>query len=67
MLHRAALHVQSSGKDELKGQNVLIAIFAESDSHAVQAMNEVGLTRFDVVNLVSHGVDKDGVTTTRSR
>jgi ATP-dependent Clp protease ATP-binding subunit ClpA len=60
VLHRAALHVQSSGKDELKGQNVLIAIFAESDSHAVQAMNEVGLTRFDVVNHVSHGVDKDG-------
>jgi ATP-dependent Clp protease ATP-binding subunit ClpA len=60
VLQRAALHVQSSGKDELKGQNVLIAIFAEADSYAVQAMADAGLTRYDVVNYVSHGVAKDG-------
>jgi ATP-dependent Clp protease ATP-binding subunit ClpA len=60
VLQRAAIHVQSSGKDELKGHNVLIAIFAEADSLAVQAMNECGLTRYDVVSFVSHGVTKDG-------
>jgi ATP-dependent Clp protease ATP-binding subunit ClpA len=60
VLQRAAIHVQSSGKDELKGHNVLIAIFAEADSLAVQAMNECGLTRYDVVSFVSHGVAKDG-------
>ena len=61
VLQRAAIHVQSSGKDELKGHNVLIAIFAEADSLAVQAMSECGLTRYDVVSFVSHGVAKDGV------
>jgi ATP-dependent Clp protease ATP-binding subunit ClpA len=60
VLQRAAIHVQSSGKDELKGHNVLIAIFAEADSLAVQAMNDSGLTRYDVVSFVSHGVAKDG-------
>jgi ATP-dependent Clp protease ATP-binding subunit ClpA len=60
VLQRAAIHVQSSGKDELKGHNVLIAIFAEADSPAVQALGESGLTRYDVVSYVSHGVAKDG-------
>ena len=60
VLQRAAIHVQSSGKDELKGHNVLIAIFAEADSLAVQALNDCGLTRYDVVSFVSHGVAKDG-------
>jgi ATP-dependent Clp protease ATP-binding subunit ClpA len=60
VLQRAAIHVQSSGKDELKGHNVLIAIFAEADSPAVQAMSECGLTRYDVVSFISHGVAKDG-------
>jgi ATP-dependent Clp protease ATP-binding subunit ClpA len=59
VLQRAAIHVQSSGKDELKGFNVLIAIFAEADSPAVQAMGECGLSRYDVVNFVSHGISKD--------
>jgi ATP-dependent Clp protease ATP-binding subunit ClpA len=59
VLQRAAIHVQSSGKDELKGYNVLIAIFAEADSPAVQAMSECGLSRYDVVNFVSHGISKD--------
>ncbi len=60
ILQRAAIHVESSGKDELKGHNVLIAIFAELDSPAVQALNDAGVTRYDVVNFVSHGVSKDG-------
>jgi ATP-dependent Clp protease ATP-binding subunit ClpA len=60
VLQRAAIHVESSGKEELKGYNVLIAIFAELDSHAVKVLNDAGVTRFDVVNFVSHGVAKDG-------
>jgi ATP-dependent Clp protease ATP-binding subunit ClpA len=60
VLQRAAIHVESSGKEELKGYNVLIAIFAEVDSPAVQALTETGVTRYDVVNFVSHGVSKDG-------
>src|SRR4030095_9205612 len=56
VLQRAAIHVESSGKEELKGYNVLIAIFAEVDSFAVQALAEAGVTRYDVVNFVSHGV-----------
>ncbi|HEX4336688.1 MAG TPA: ATP-dependent Clp protease ATP-binding subunit ClpA [Polyangiaceae bacterium] len=60
VLHRAAIHVESSGKEELKGPNVLVAIFAELDSHAVKVLNEAGVTRYDVVNFVSHGVAKEG-------
>jgi ATP-dependent Clp protease ATP-binding subunit ClpA len=60
VLQRAAIHVQSSGKDELKGHNVLIAIFAEADSPAVEAMVDTGITRYDVVSYISHGVSKDG-------
>jgi ATP-dependent Clp protease ATP-binding subunit ClpA len=60
VLQRAAIHVESSGKQELKGHNVLIAIFAEVESFAVQALAEAGVTRYDVVNFVSHGVSKDG-------
>jgi ATP-dependent Clp protease ATP-binding subunit ClpA len=60
VLQRAAIHVESSGKEELKGYNVLVAIFAEIDSLAVQALADAGVTRFDVVNYVSHGVAKDG-------
>ena len=60
VLQRAAIHVESSGKEELKGQNLLIAIFAEVDSPAVQVLTENGVTRYDVVSYVSHGVAKDG-------
>ena len=60
VLSRAAINVQNSGKEELKGHNVLIAIFSELDSPAVAAMTEAGLTRYDLVNFVSHGVSKDG-------
>ncbi len=55
---RAAVHVQSSGKEELKGQNVLVAIFAELDSPTVAFLGEQGVTRLDVVSYVSHGVSK---------
>ncbi len=60
VLQRAAIHVQSSGKEELKGFNVLVAIFAEVDSQAVEVLTAMGLTRYDVISYVSHGVSKDG-------
>ncbi|HEY4106618.1 MAG TPA: AAA family ATPase, partial [Polyangiaceae bacterium] len=60
VLQRAAFNVQNSGKEELKGHNVLIAIFSELDSPAVAALTDAGLTRYDLVNFVSHGVAKDG-------
>ncbi len=55
---RAAMHVQSSGKEELKGKNVLVAIFAERDSAAVVFLSEQGVSRLDVVNYISHGLSK---------
>src|SRR5690606_21429955 len=60
VLQRAAWHVESSGKDELKGYNVLVAIFSEVDSYAVAALNDCGTSRYDVVSFISHGVTKDG-------
>ncbi len=60
VLQRAAIHVQSSGKNELKGPNVLVAIFSEQDSPAVKALQDNELTRYDVVNFISHGVAKSG-------
>src|ERR1700733_2398553 len=59
-VQRAAMHVQSSGKKELKGANVLVALFAERDCPAVAMLGEQGVTRFDVVNFISHGVSKTG-------
>jgi len=59
VLERAAFHVQSSGKDELKGENVLVSIFAERDSSAVALLHEAGTSRLDVVNYISHRVGKD--------
>ncbi|MBM4361554.1 MAG: ATP-dependent Clp protease ATP-binding subunit ClpA [Deltaproteobacteria bacterium] len=59
VLQRAAIHVESSGKEELKGQNVLVAIFAEQDSPAVRVLAEAGVTRYDVVSYISHGVVKE--------
>ncbi|WP_437994942.1 ATP-dependent Clp protease ATP-binding subunit ClpA [Sorangium sp. So ce185] len=57
---RAAMHVQSSGKKELKGANVLVAMFAERDCPAVTLLGEQGISRFDVVNYISHGISKTG-------
>jgi ATP-dependent Clp protease ATP-binding subunit ClpA len=59
-VQRAAMHVSSSGKKELKGGNVLVAMFAERDCPAVVMLGEQGVTRFDVVNYISHGVSKTG-------
>jgi ATP-dependent Clp protease ATP-binding subunit ClpA len=57
-IRRAAAHVQSSGKDEVNGANVLVAIFAESESFSVALLEEAGVTRLDVVAYISHGVSK---------
>ena len=58
VIQRAMLHVQSSGKKEVTGANVLVAIFGEKDSHAVFFLGQQGVTRLDVVNFISHGVSK---------
>ena len=60
VIQRAILHVQSSGKREVTGTNVLIAMFAEKDSHAVYFLGEQGVSRFDIVNYVSHGISQKG-------
>jgi ATP-dependent Clp protease ATP-binding subunit ClpA len=62
VIQRAMLHVQSSGKKEVTGANVLVAIFGEKDSHAVFFLHQHGVTRLDVVNFISHGVSKIGET-----
>ncbi len=59
VIQRAILHVQSSGKKEVTGANVLVAIFGEKDSHAVYFLQQQGITRLDVVNYISHGVTKN--------
>ncbi len=58
VIQRAMLHVQSSGKKEVTGANVLVAIFGEKDSHAVFFLHQQGITRLDIVNYISHGVSK---------
>jgi ATP-dependent Clp protease ATP-binding subunit ClpA len=58
VIQRAILHVQSSGKKEVTGANVLVAIYGEKDSHAVFFLQQQGVTRLDVVNYISHGVAK---------
>ena len=58
VIQRAILHVQSSGKKEVTGANVLVAIFGEKDSHAVYFLHQQGVTRLDVVNFISHGISK---------
>jgi ATP-dependent Clp protease ATP-binding subunit ClpA len=57
-IRRAAMHVQSSGKEEVKGANVLVAMFSEGDSFAVSALESLGVTRLDVVSYISHGTSK---------
>ncbi|MBS4097447.1 MAG: ATP-dependent Clp protease ATP-binding subunit ClpA [Sulfuricella sp.] len=58
VIQRAILHVQSSGKKEVSGANVLVAIFGEKDSHAVYFLTQQGISRLDVVNYISHGISK---------
>ena len=58
VIHRAVVHVQSSGREEVTGANVLIAVFAERESHAAFFLQEQEMTRFDAVQYVSHGIAK---------
>ncbi len=60
VIQRAIMHVQStgSGKKEVMGSNVLVAIFGEKDSHAVYYLHQQGVTRLDVVNFIAHGIKK---------
>ena len=60
VLQRAVYHVQSSGKKEVTGANVLVAIFGEKDSHAVYFLNQQDVHRLDVVNYISHGIARSG-------
>jgi ATP-dependent Clp protease ATP-binding subunit ClpA len=59
VIQRAAIHVQSSGRTEVTGANVLVAIFAERESHAAFFLQEQDMTRYDAVNFIAHGVAKD--------
>ncbi len=58
VIQRAVLHVQGVGKKEVTGANVLVAIFSEKESHAVYFLQKQNITRFDVVNYISHGISK---------
>ena len=58
VLQRAVFHIQSSGKKEVTGLNVLVAVFGEKESHAVYLLSRHGITRLDVVNYISHGISK---------
>ena len=60
VIQRAMLHVQSSGKKEVTGANVLVAIFGEKDSHAVYFIGQQTITRLDVVNFIAHGIERIG-------
>ncbi|CAI8221018.1 MAG: ATP-dependent Clp protease ATP-binding subunit ClpA [Glaciecola sp. HTCC2999] len=67
VLQRAVFHVQSSGKGEVTGANVLVAIFSEQESQAVYILKKSDVTRLDVVNFISHGVSKSGEETTNEQ
>lgn len=58
VLQRAAIHVQSSGREEVTGANVIVALFSERESHAVFFLQDQEMTRFDAVNYISHGIAK---------
>ena len=58
VVQRAAFHVQSSGREEVTGANVLVAIFAERETHAAYFLQEQDMTRYDAVNYISHGIAK---------
>src|SRR5919109_715591 len=66
VIQRAVIHVQSSGREEVSGANVLVAIFAERESHAAYFLQEQEMTRYDAVNYISHGIAKrPGLTESR--
>ncbi|MFL5108330.1 MAG: Clp protease N-terminal domain-containing protein, partial [Xanthobacteraceae bacterium] len=58
VIQRAVIHVQSSGREEVTGANVLVAIFAERESHAAYFLQEQDMTRYDAVNFIAHGIAK---------
>ncbi len=60
VLQRAIVHVQSSGKTEVDGENVLVAMFSEQDSYAAYFLDKQNVTRFDAVSYISHGITKEG-------
>src|SRR5690606_37878333 len=60
VIQRAVIHVQSSGREEVTGANVLVAIFAERESHAAYFLEQQDMTRLDAVNFISHGISKSG-------
>lgn len=67
VIQRAVIHVQSSGREEVTGANVLVAIFAERESHAAYFLQEQDMTRYDAVNYISHGIAKrPGLSETRA-
>ncbi|WP_074380767.1 ATP-dependent Clp protease ATP-binding subunit ClpA [Bartonella doshiae] len=59
VIQRAVIHAQSAGKNEVSGANVLIAIFSERESHAAYFLQEMGMTRYDAVRFISHGITCD--------
>jgi ATP-dependent Clp protease ATP-binding subunit ClpA len=66
VIQRAVIHVQSSGREEVTGANVLVAIFSERESHAAYFLQEQDMTRYDAVNYIAHGIAKKaGVTETK--
>ncbi|HNO74544.1 MAG TPA: ATP-dependent Clp protease ATP-binding subunit ClpA [Nitrosomonas mobilis] len=67
VIQRAILHVQSSGKKEVTGANVLVAIFGEKDSHAAYFLQQKGVTRLDVVNFLSHGIHNAAANSTHEK
>ena len=67
MIQRAVIHVQSSGREEVTGANVLVAIFAERESHAAFFLQEQDMTRYDAVNYISHGIAKRRASRRRAR
>src|SRR6201991_3331094 len=65
VIQRAVIHVQSSGKEEVTGANVLVAIFAERESHAAYFLEQQDMSRLDAVNFISHGITKSGASEER--
>ncbi|ALE03903.1 ATP-dependent Clp protease ATP-binding subunit ClpA [Bartonella ancashensis] len=59
VIQRAVIHAQSAGKGEVSGANVLVAIFSEGESYAVHFLKEMGMTRYDAVRFISHGIVRD--------
>jgi ATP-dependent Clp protease ATP-binding subunit ClpA len=58
VIQRAVIHVQSSGREDVTGANVLVAIFSERESHAAYFLQEQDMTRYDAVNYIAHGIAK---------